>query len=228
MAENQPENEMRFEPYPLFANLRGEPVVVVGGGEVAERKVETLLGHGASVVLVAPDATEALRTLAREKRIGWLPRAYEAGDLEGALLVVCATDDRAVNEAVYAEANRRRQLVNVVDVPDLCNFIVPSVLRRGRLQIAVSTGGASPSAARDIRRKLEAEFPAYWEDYLDVMAELRMLVKSRVSGSMAKRAPLYEAIRASDLLERFAAGERPDAETAYSQIVEPLLEEDER
>ncbi|MDO4890661.1 MAG: bifunctional precorrin-2 dehydrogenase/sirohydrochlorin ferrochelatase [Coriobacteriaceae bacterium] len=226
--ENRQDAAGRCEPYPLFANLRGEPVVVVGGGEVAERKVETLLDHGASIVLVAPAVTETLRAWALEKRIGWLPRRYEAGDLEGALLVVCATDDEAVNKAVHAEAVRRHQLVNVVDVPELCNFIVPSVLRRGHLQIAVSTGGASPSAAREIRKSLERQFPTYWEDYLDMMAELRCLVKARVAGPMERRAPLYQAICDSDLLARFEAGERPDAEEAYRQVVEPALKEDAR
>lgn len=228
MANNADSCGMRCEPYPLFLCLEGESVVVVGGGSVAERKVESLLRHGAAVTVVAPELTDALGALARQERITWLPRPYEQGDTQGALLVVCATDDTPVNEAVYAEAKSRCQLVNIVDVPDLCNAIVPSVLRRGRLQIAVSTGGASPSAARDIRRTLEREFPDYWEDYLDMMAELRCLIKDRVDGSMELRAPLYEAVQSSDLLDRFAAGERPDAEEAYRTLVEPLLEGDAR
>ena len=218
------ENENIYAPYPLFANLAAEPVVVVGGGSVAERKVLTLLEHGACVTVVAPEATDALAAMAADGRLLWHRRPYEPGDLEGALLTVCATDDHAVNEAVYAEAHSRHQLVNVVDVPPLCNVIVPSILRRGRLQIAVSTGGASPSAAREIRRMLETQFPAYWEDYLDLMAELRCLVKTRVPGPMELRAPLYEAIQQSDTLGRFAAGEHPSAEDVYRRVVSPLLE----
>lgn len=224
MAENENNSGRRFEPYPLFADLAGEPVTVVGGGAVAERKVCTLLEHGARVTFVAPEATPVLAGLAAEGSVAWVRREYEPGDLADALLVVCATDDTAVNESVYAEAQGRHQLVNVVDVPALCNFIVPSVLRRGRLQIAVSTGGASPSAAREIRRSLEREFPDYWEDYLDLMAELRCIIKSRVMGPMERRAPLYEAVQSSDLLDRIAAGERPDAEQVYRTLVEPLLE----
>lgn len=224
MAENENNGERRFAPYPLYANLAGEPVVVVGGGAVAERKVCTLLEHGAAVTVIAPELIDELAGLSDEGRVRWVQRAYEPGDTADALLVVCATDDTAVNEAVYAEAQGRHQLVNVVDVPALCNFIVPSVLRRGRLQIAVSTGGASPSAAREIRRSLEREFPDYWEDYLDLMAELRCLIKSRVPGPMEQRAPLYEAVQSSDVLARIAAGERPDAESVYRGLVEPLLE----
>ena len=226
MACNENNAEQRFAPYPLYVDLAGEPVVVVGGGSVAERKVQTLIEHGAHVTLVAPETTEALTRLADAGQLAWTRRPYQHGDTEGALFVVCATDDQAVNEAVFAEAQGRHQLVNVVDVPALCNAIVPSVLRRGRLQIAVSTGGASPSAARDIRRALEREFPDYWEDYLDMMAELRCLVKSRVAGTADNRVPVYTAIQESNLLDRFAAGERLDAETAYRQVVEPLLKED--
>lgn len=211
-------------PCSLFVNLAGRHVVVVGGGDVAERKVTSLLEHGASVVLVAPEATDALRGWAHGKRIGWIPRGYEPGDLEGALLVVCATDVPAVNRAVWEEASRNHQLVNVVDVPELCNAIVPSVLRRGRLQIAVSTGGASPSAARDIRHGLERQFPAWWEDYLDLMAELRLLVKQRVPGPAVARSHLYTAIQKSDLRERFADGERPCAAEVWDRVVAPLLE----
>ena len=224
MTESASNEEQHFAPYPIFVDMASKPAVVVGGGAVAARKVETLLEYGAAVTLVAPDATEELQGLARSGRISWLARTYEPGDLEDALFVVCATDDQAVNEAVYAEASSRGQLVNVVDEPQLCNVFVPSVLRRGRLQIAVSTSGASPSTAREIRSSLEDAFPAYWEDYLDVVAELRCLVKSRVHGPARLRAPLYEAVRGSDLEQRFAAGERPDAESVYQRVVEPLLE----
>ena len=228
MSEFEANETQPCAPYPLFVNFEGERVVVVGGGAVAERKVETLLERGASILVVAPEATDALQGLEGEGRIKWARRPYEPGDLEGALLTVCATDDTAVNKAVHAEARERHQLVNVVDVPALCNVIVPSILRRGRLQIAVSTGGASPSAAREVRCALEEQFPEYWEDYLDAMAELRLLVKQRVPGPMAVRAPLYKAIQESDVLARFEAGERPDAESLYQGIVAPLVKGGER
>lgn len=206
------------EPCPFFVQLAGEPVVVVGGGQVAERKVETLLEHGASITVVAPELTGALEGLAQDQKISWIARTYQQGDLDDALLTICATDDPIVNREVYAEASAKHRLVNVVDVPELCNTIVPSVLKRGRLQIAVSTGGASPSAARDIRRSLEASFPECWARYLDLMAELRAMIKARVPGPMELRAPLYEHLQASDLFDRVAAGQDVDAEEEYRRL----------
>ena len=211
-------------PYPLFIYLEDQPVAVIGGGRVAERKTQTLLAHGARVTLTAPRVTDTLRALADAGRIVWRKRRYCEGDLADTLLVIGATDDRAVNEAVYREARRRHTLVNIVDVPDLCTAIVPSIMQRGRLQIAVSTQGAAPSEARDIRRGLEQEFPAWWEPYLDLMAEVRQLVKQRVPGPASARTPLYAAVGASGLKERIAAGERPAAEDVYAQVVAPLLE----
>lgn len=224
MQDRKTQAGNRCEPYPLFVQLHGEPVAVVGAGDVAARKVQTLLDHGADVTVVAPDAVEPLRAHAAAGRITWVARRYEEGDLAGALFVVCATNDRAVNEAVYAEAHANHQLVNVVDVPDLCNAIVPSILERGRLQIAVSTGGASPTCAREIRRSLERQFPAYWEEYLDLMAELRVLVKERMPGPASARVPVYEALQSSGLFERIAAGETVEAEDEYRRVVAPFVE----
>lgn len=210
--------------YPLFLRMAGTPVVVVGGGSVACRKALHLASLGAQVKIVSPEIDERLRLECNQGAIEWVDRPYREGDLEGALLTVCATDDRAVNEAVHAEAQSRGQLVNVVDVPELCNAIVPSVMRRGRLQVAVSTDGASPSIAREVRCQLEGEFPAWWEDYLDAMAELRSLVKQRVPGSVQQRLEIYRAIQESDLRERVSQGEQIDVEMAYERIVSPLLE----
>lgn len=211
-------------PFPLFIDLSGAHTTVVGAGAVAERKIATLLEHGAHVTVVAPEATEAVRAWARDGRLAWRDRPYRTGDLAGALLAIGATSSRAVNETVHAEACARTMLVNIVDVPDLCNAIVPSVMRRGSLQIAVSTAGAAPSVARDVRRELELRYPAYWERYLDVLGDVRALIKQRVEGPAEKRAPLYEATAQGGLLERIAAGEDPSAEEVYNTFVEPLLE----
>lgn len=209
--------------FPLFVRLDGARVVVVGAGDVAARKVNDLVTQGARITVVAPEACDGIRKLARTGAISWERRSYQLGDLAGALLCVVATSDRSVNEAAYAEASASSILVNVVDVPDLCTCIVPSVLRRGRLQIAVSTGGAAPAVARDIRHRLEEEFPGWWEDYLDLMAEVRAIVKQRVPGPSRARTPLYEALAASDLEDRLASGERPCAQDVYDDVVAPLL-----
>ena len=143
--------------YPLFLDLTNQPVVVVGAGKVATRKVRTLLTAGATVTVIAPVVTAALRRL---KAVRWLRRPYQAGDLRGARLVVAATDDLAVNRKVCAEAQRRRQLVNCAAPPEAGNFIVPAMVRHGAFTIAISTGGASPAAAKALRQKLERSLRA--------------------------------------------------------------------
>jgi len=138
--------------YPLFLELTNQPVTVVGAGTVATRKIRTLLATGARVTVIAPLASPAVRRL---KKIQWLRRRYQRGDLRGARLVVAATDDLAVNQRVCAEAHRRRQLVNCAAPPAAGNFIVPALVRQGAFTIAISTGGASPAAAKALRQKLE-------------------------------------------------------------------------
>ena len=211
-------------PSPLFVYLDGARVVVVGAGDVAERKIATLLEYGADVIVVAPEATPQVEQWAADGAIAFERRSYAHGDLEGALLVIGATNVRSVNEAVYAEASERSMLVNIVDVPDLCNTIIPSVLRRGNLQIAVSTAGSAPSVARDIRRSLEEQYSQAWEGYIDLLGEVRGLIKQRITGPASARMPIYEMLGSSDLLERLEAGERLGAEEVYDGYVVPFCE----
>jgi precorrin-2 dehydrogenase/sirohydrochlorin ferrochelatase len=135
--------------YPLFLDLTGQKVVAIGAGKVATRKVRSLLAAGALVTVISPQAYRL------PKGVRWLRRCYRRGDLAGAWLVVAATNDQDVNRQVCAEAKRRRQLVNCGAPPAAGNFIVPSIVRRGPLTIAISTGGASPALAKHIRRLLE-------------------------------------------------------------------------
>lgn len=141
--------------YPVFLDLAGEPCLVVGGGEVARRKARALLRAGARVTAVSPRFVPGFRKLRVVKR----RRRFRAGDVRGTALVVSATDDPAVNRAVFRACRRRRIPVNVVDVPGLCSFIVPAVVRRGPVVVAISTGGTSPGLARALRRELERIFP---------------------------------------------------------------------
>jgi precorrin-2 dehydrogenase/sirohydrochlorin ferrochelatase len=141
--------------YPLFLDLTEQPVVVVGAGRVATRKVRTLLAAKACVTVISPLATAAIRRLAQEKRMQWLRRRYRRGDLRGVQLAIAATDNPAVNQLVCAEAKRRKLLVNCIAPPVAGNFIVPSQVRRGGITLAISTGGASPALAKQLRRDLE-------------------------------------------------------------------------
>jgi len=144
--------------YVACLKLRGRRCLVVGGGEVGLEKVEGLLACDGDVTLVAPDAEPALRALAAEGSIRWAQRAYEPADLEGAFMVIAATNDSEVNIGVYEDADARAMLVNVVDVPPLCNFILPALVRSGPLAIAISTAGASPALAKRMKREIAALF----------------------------------------------------------------------
>jgi precorrin-2 dehydrogenase len=144
--------------FPAFLDLRGRRCLVVGGGPVGERKVRDLLACQARVVVVSPVTTPGLAALATAGLVAHRARRFRRWDVRGCAVVVAATGEAGVDAAVAAEARRRRALVNIVDDAARCDFIVPSVLRRGQLQIAVSTGGRSPALAREIRRRLEPLF----------------------------------------------------------------------
>lgn len=161
--------------FPMFLKLEGRQCLVVGAGKIGEPKIGGLLDTGARIRVVALDASPAVREWAREGKIELELRAFLAEDLDGAFLAVVATNSRSLNERVYHEAQRRGVLCNVVDVPDLCDFFYPAVVRRGDLQIAISTAGQSPSLAQKIRQQLEKQFgPGYaaWVAELGVTRRL--------------------------------------------------------
>ena len=144
--------------YVACLKLTDRRCVVVGGGDVGLEKVEGLLACDAQVVLIAPEAAPELEALAAEGSIAWLRREYRPEDLEGTFMVIAATNDTDVNISVFADAERRAMLVNVVDVPPLCNFILPAIVRTGPLAIAISTAGASPALAKRMKGQIAAEY----------------------------------------------------------------------
>ncbi|NDY43649.1 bifunctional precorrin-2 dehydrogenase/sirohydrochlorin ferrochelatase, partial [Dissulfurirhabdus thermomarina] len=191
--------------YPLFADLRGRRVVVVGGGRVAERKVEALLEAGARIVVVSPEVTETLARMAGEGRIQHVPRPFRPGDLDEAWLVVAATDDPAAQRLAYREAEARRVFCNTVDQPHLCSFIVPAVVRRGDLCLAVSTAGQSPALARRLREDLERAFGPAYGAYVGLVGALRRLLLER--GLDAEGHPgVYRDLVAPEVLSWVEAG----------------------
>lgn len=173
--------------------------LVIGGGEIAERKVHALLDAEARVRVMAPMVTDGLADLARDGKIEWLPRRYRSGDLAGAFLVIAATDDPLVNRAIAQEAQAHNQLVNVVDEPDDCNFFAPAVVRRGDLTIAVSTGGDVPALAGHLRAQLEQQFGNEWGAYVEWLARIRPLVATRYP-EMEARLQAWKRLLDSDLL----------------------------
>jgi siroheme synthase-like protein len=185
--------------YIACLRLSGRRCVVVGGGDVGLEKVEGLLACDGDVTLVAPDAIEPLRELADEGSIKWERREYRREDLEGTFMVIAATGDTDVNIAVYEDAERRAMLVNVVDVPPLCNFILPAIVRSGPLAIAISTAGASPALAKRIRDEIAEE---YGEPY----ARLAIMLND-VRGWAKRTLPTYQDRKA--FFESIVGGE-PD------------------
>ncbi len=167
--------------YPAFLNLRGKKCVVVGGGNVARRKVGPLLQAGAEVIVISPEITPEIKKLALEKQIAYRKKVYRDSDLDGAFLVIGATNLPHVNRRIHAFAEKNNLLANVVDHPDLCNFIVPSLFSRGHLQIAISTGGISPSLSQKVRKELGQKFGPDYARFLNFLAKLRPAIITRVN-----------------------------------------------
>ncbi len=165
--------------YPIFLNIRGRRCVVVGGGQVALRKVRTLLEHKANVELISPHLCSELNQLAGVGEISVLRRGYRAGDLQEAFIVIAATNDNDINLEIVAEARRTGVLVNVVDDAESSNFILPSYIRRGNVTIAISTAGRSPALARKIRTRLEKEFGEEYASLALLIDEVRTELKEQ-------------------------------------------------
>ena len=196
--------------YPVMLDVSCRPCLVVGGGIVAERKIEGLVEAGARVTVVSPSLTHGLLRLATDARLRWRPREYVSGDAEGFALVMVATDDVSVNLAVAAECRERRVLINCADDPARCDFILPSVLKRGALTVTVSTGGASPTMARLVREELEALLPGDVAALTDVMAEVRQTLRE---GGISIDAERWRQALDGELRRLAGAGHTAEART---------------
>jgi precorrin-2 dehydrogenase/sirohydrochlorin ferrochelatase len=169
---------MTMSLFPMFVKLEGRRVLMVGAGSVGEAKIESLLTTGASVRVVAPKVTSRVREWAREGRIEWEAREYRPADFAGAFLVIAATGSPALHDEIYAEARSRGVLCNAVDEPERCDFYFPAVVRRGELQIAISTGGLSPALAQRLRKELEEQFGPEWEEWVAQLGRTREELQS--------------------------------------------------
>ncbi|MFW8602189.1 precorrin-2 dehydrogenase/sirohydrochlorin ferrochelatase family protein [Desulfobacterota bacterium M19] len=165
--------------YPVCLNIAGRSCLIIGGGRVAERKAGGLLDCGAEVCVISPRLSPGLRLLYEQGVISWRQRGYESDDVRGAFLVMAATDDHEVQDMVVADCGRHNIPLNVADVPDKCNFILPALVRRGSLSIAVSTSGKSPALARELKKRLRAEIGVEFERLNDMMGLLRTEVMGR-------------------------------------------------
>src|ERR1700691_4135023 len=188
--------------FPAFLKLTGRRCLVVGAGPVAQEKIESLLRAGASVRVVAPHATGSVRAWARAKKIHWEPRAFRAADFKGVFLVVAATSSPSLHEKIYRQARRRGVLCNSVDDPDNCDFYYGAVVRRGDLQIAISTAGHSPALAQRLRRKLEKDIGVEYERWVTTLGAARKRLFAKTI-SPARRKALLHALASEISFEKF-------------------------
>lgn len=165
--------------YPVYLNLQGRRCVIIGGGGVAEGKIARLLESGAEIRVISPDATRGIQRMADAGAIRWEPRPYRPGDLAGAFIAIAATNNREVNRRIFDEAEARGVMLNAVDDPPNCSFIAPSIVQRGPVTVAISTGGASPALARKLRESLQESGDLAWADLANVMAAARARLRQK-------------------------------------------------
>lgn len=210
--------------YPVFLNLAGKRIVIIGGGSVSERRVLSLLRCGALVTVVSPEVTPRLQSLADSNAIVLHRRSYLCGDCAGAFLIFCATNDPAVQTAVWKEAHRSGTLVNTADEPDRCDFIMPAVVEQGDLTIAISTNGKSPALAAHLRRRFSRLIGPEYGELLRRMVEIRAEIRQRVS-DFEHRKELHYRIIASGVLRLLRRGQRADAERLIRRTAEHYIHE---
>ncbi len=213
--------------YPVCLDVRNKDCLVVGGGQVASRKVKTLLGCGANVEVIAPYFSGELTELEKSggDRLRLICRTYETGDVAGRFLVIGATDDEAENRRISADAEKNNILCNIADLPDACSFILPSIIERGDLLLAISTSGNSPAFAKHLRKTLEKEFGEEYTDFLRLMGGIRRkLLATRHAPEEHK--PLFEALIEGGLLELVKNNRTPEINRLLREVMGDELGDD--
>jgi precorrin-2 dehydrogenase/sirohydrochlorin ferrochelatase len=186
--------------YPIYLNITNRRCVVVGGGDVAERKVQRLLECGAHVVVIGKTLTPRLKVMKREGRIDQINDDYDAAYIHDAFLVIGATDRDEINARISSDARKRGILINIVDDPDKCDFILPSLFQRGDLSVAISTGGKSPALAKKLREDMEGLYGTEYHTLLNILGKLRERIKAK-GRSADENKRLFEAVVNSDILQ---------------------------
>ena len=203
--------------YPIYLNLQGKRAVVVGGGSVAEGKIEKLRETGAVITLISPQVTPAIGRYAEDGALCWLQREYQTGDLEGVFIAIAATNQREANQRIFEDAERLGILLNVVDDPPRCSFIAPSIVERGPVTLAISTGGASPALARKLRESLSESSELQWADLAGVMAQARQRVREMGTPVPPQH---WQCCLTNDLLDLVQTGRETEAlESLLSRLL---------
>ncbi len=196
------------EYYPVYLNLTGKRCVIFGGGTIAQGKIPALLEAEAHISVISPDATPGIQEYVQQGEIAWLPRKYRPGDLSGAFIAVAATNLHEVNREIFQEAEERGVLLNAVDDTPLCTFIAPSLVKRGPVTLAISTGGVSPALARKLRETLNLSPDLEWADLAPVLAQARQEVKQR---QLVIDPDRWQTVMTSELLQLAQSGGEAEA-----------------
>ena len=191
---------MKMRYYPVNLNIENRPCLVVGGGAVGTRKVLSLLECGAHVSVISPEVTERLNGLSNQGKINLELRPFKDADLDGVFLVIGATDDETLNRRIHRNAEKRGILCNIADRPEICNFILPAVVRRGALTISISTSGLSPAMAKKLRKELELQFGPEYNVLLHLMGAIRIKLLSQAHAPEAHK-PIFENLLNAGLIE---------------------------
>lgn len=207
--------------YPIYIDLENKSVLVVGGGLVAYRKVKTLLNYGALVRIVSPKIVPDLKDMIDGEHCLWIPKEYSKEDIQDSVLVFSCTEKEEINARVAQDAKGNSRLINVVDDPDNCSFIVPSIMSRGDLSIAVSTAGSSPLVARQIRQELEGLYGDEMEVYLDLLRTWRQEIKKYLP--LDKRQQFWEKVTDGRVLDHIKNGQLEQAEEVIEDCFRSLL-----
>jgi precorrin-2 dehydrogenase/sirohydrochlorin ferrochelatase len=211
-------DENRMTYYPVFLQLEGKIALVVGGGKVAQRKVETLLRYGASIHIISKVLTDKLKQLIDIREVRFLGEEMRDDFLDEAFIVVAATDDKKLNSKVSESARKRGLLVNAVDQPADCNFIVPSIVKKGDLSIAISTSGKSPALAKKIRKELDGQFGNEYEIFLNLMGGLRKEILG-MGFSQEENSRIFHEIVNGGIIEAIARNDLAKVESSLARIL---------
>lgn len=203
--------------YPIYVELSGRRVLVVGGGRVAKRKIKRFLEFGARVSMVSKELAPEIKEYINQGKVKYLGSEFQESALDSAFMVICATDDKELNARISRIARAKGLLVNAVDQPEDCNFIVPSIIKRGDLIISISTSGKSPAMARIIRERLEEEFGYEYAKFLEIMGRLRKIILS-MGYPQEKNMQIFKSLIESKLFDTISSGKRDEAVSIINGI----------
>ncbi|MCX7843472.1 MAG: bifunctional precorrin-2 dehydrogenase/sirohydrochlorin ferrochelatase [Clostridia bacterium] len=205
--------------FPVFIDIGGKKCVVVGGGSVAARKTQTLLMFDAAVTVISPGLSDGLCELLDKGRISFVNERYSKEALEGAFMVIAATDDSAVNAQIYLDAVEKGILVNVADCPEKCSFVFPSIVKRGDLVLGISTSGGFPALSKSIRRRLEKVFPESFGEILEVLKKYRLWAEKLLPDTVSRKRFI------TGIMEEILSGGEPEEIEAVIFKIEKMLED---